>query len=143
MDYPDDDPNEPWASAFARIARTHPKVRDVMKRIEAYFKGDLKTSFAAIPTPAGPPFYHRCWNTCRRIKPGTTISYAELAERSGSPMASRAAGQAMRNNPVPIIVPCHRIIGHNGHLGGFSGSNAPSSVHLQLKRGLLDFESTR
>lgn len=142
LNYPGDAPENPWESRFERIKPTHPQVRDVMKRIEAYFKGDFKTSFADIGTPDGPSFYRKCWDACRSVRPGKTISYAELAERAGNGMACRAAGQAMRNNRLPVIIPCHRIVGHGGHLGGFAGSCAPSSVHVQLKRELLEFESS-
>ena len=66
----------------------------------------------------------------RAIKPGTTLSYGEIAERVGEPGAARAVGQALGRNPIPIIVPCHRVIGSDGSLTGFGGG-------LERKRWLL------
>lgn len=85
------------------------------------------------------------WNTAfqqavvrelRQVPCGSTLSYQELAARAGSPKAARAVGQVMSSNPVPLIVPCHRVLGSGGRLGGFS---APTG--LDLKRRLLDLES--
>ena len=73
---------------------------------------------------------------CRQIPSGETITYAELARRAGSPGAARAAGQVMANNLVPIIIPCHRVVGSGGALGGYS---APGG--LATKRRLLALEA--
>jgi methylated-DNA-[protein]-cysteine S-methyltransferase len=76
---------------------------------------------AAIPLDLGglPPFQRRCLEVLRGTAPGTTLTYGELAARAGSPRASRAAGQAMARNPLPILVPCHRVVAADGP-GGFS-----------------------
>lgn len=81
-------------------------------------------------------FGRRVMKACRAIPYGCTVSYATLAERAGSPMAARAVGQCMAANRVPLIVPCHRVVGVGGRLGGFS---APGGIGV--KQRLLDLES--
>jgi methylated-DNA-[protein]-cysteine S-methyltransferase len=109
-------------------------------QLERYFKGQPQ-AFDGVPTPTGSPFFERCWSACRAIPPGTTISYAELARRAGgSPSAARAAGQAMRRNPLAVIVPCHRVVASGGSLYGYSGSRDPAGPELAIKRTLLELE---
>ena len=82
------------------------------------------------------PFTRRVVELCRAVPPGRTVSYAELATQAGSPAAARAVGNAMATNRFPLIVPCHRVVGARGHLGGYS---APQG--LTMKRRLLAAES--
>ena len=90
------------------------------------------TDFADLPLDLqGTPFQLRVWQELRQIPRGRAISYKELARRAGSPQASRAVGQANGRNPVPIIVPCHRVIAADGSLGGYSSG-------LDKKRWLLN-----
>ncbi len=110
----------------------------LFEQLDRYFAGE--TIRFSAPTPPGPPFFERCWEVCRRIKRGTTISYGELAARAGSPTASRAAGQSMRRNPLPIIVPCHRVVSSTGSLHGFAGKTDPDCAALQRKKMLLELE---
>ena len=98
-----------------------------------------RVSFAGIATPKATPFFERCWRACRTIPVGETRTYRWLANAAGSPLAIRAAGQAMRRNPLPMIVPCHRVVAANG-LGGFSGSNKVGGKELKLKVWLLQRE---
>ena len=98
-----------------------------------------RVSFAGIATPKATPFFERCWRACRTIPVGETRTYRWLATAAGSPLAIRAAGQAMRRNPLPMIVPCHRVVAANG-LGGFSGSNKAGGKELKLKAWLLQRE---
>ena len=98
-----------------------------------------RVSFAGIATPKATPFFERCWRACRTIPAGETRTYRWLANAAGSPLAIRAAGQAMRRNPLPMIVPCHRVVAVNG-LGGFSGSNKVGGKELKLKVWLLQRE---
>jgi methylated-DNA-[protein]-cysteine S-methyltransferase len=102
--------------------------------------GGREDSFVDVPTPAGTPFQVACWEACRRIPRGETRTYAWLAAAAGNPAAVRAAGQAMRRNPLPIVVPCHRVVAAGGRPGGFSGSCGEDSMalkgHLQkVERG--------
>ena len=98
-----------------------------------------RVSFVGIATPKASPFFARCWRACRTIPAGETRTYRWLATAAGSPLAVRAAGQAMRRNPLPMIVPCHRVVAANG-LGGFSGSNKVGGKELKLKAWLLQRE---
>lgn len=83
-----------------------------------------------------PEFFQRAWHACRSIPAGETRSYAWLAAQAGNSRAARGAGQAMARNPVPLLVPCHRVVGSGGGLHGFGGS-----IGLPLKRRLLELES--
>lgn len=116
---------------------------ELSDRIARYFDG-VDIDFSDVPLPSGGgEFFRRCWTKCRQIARGRTISYLELATRAGSPKASRAAGQAMRNNRLPIIVPCHRVIGASGSLHGFGGTCDQSAGPVDVKRLLLEMERRR
>lgn len=101
-------------------------------QLEAYFSGDLQAFDVALAAE-GTDFRKKVWNELARIPYAETISYGELARRIGKPRASRAVGAANGANPIPIIVPCHRVIGANGTLTGFSGG-------LPIKEWLLAHE---
>jgi methylated-DNA-[protein]-cysteine S-methyltransferase len=103
------------------------------EQLDAYFAGALRT-FDLPLAPAGTPFQLRVWEGLRRLRFGETVSYAELARRIGSPDAVRAVGAANGRNPLPIIVPCHRVIGADGSLTGFGGG-------IERKRWLLAHEA--
>ena len=98
-----------------------------------YFEGELDALRNVPVDPAGTPFQKRVWASLRRIRPGTTISYADLALKIGQPTACRAVAQASAKNPVPIFVPCHRVIAAAGDLHGYAGG-------LSRKRRLLEIE---
>ncbi|HEY6943285.1 methylated-DNA--[protein]-cysteine S-methyltransferase [Dokdonella sp.] len=104
----------------------------VVEQLEAYFSGELR-AFDLPLAAEGTAFRKNVWDELARIPYGGTISYGELARRIGDPSASRAVGAANGANPLPIIVPCHRVIGANGRLTGFGGG-------LPLKQWLLDHE---
>ena len=104
----------------------------VRRQLEEYFGGE-RSSFDLPVTPAGTPFQQGVWAELQRNGYGTTITYAELAERIGRPTAIRAAGAANGANPVSIVIPCHRVIGSDGTLTGYGGG-------LEAKRFLLDLE---
>jgi methylated-DNA-[protein]-cysteine S-methyltransferase len=106
---------------------------EVIRQLQAYFRGELK-QFKLPLAMEGTEFQLRVWNALRLIPYGETISYAQLAERIGNPKAVRAVGLANGNNPIPIIVPCHRVIGSDGSLTGFGGG-------LSTKKKLLDLEN--
>ena len=109
-----------------------PVIVEAARQLRAYFAGE-RDSFALPLRPAGTPFEVEVWEELRRIPYGETLSYGELAGRVGSPGAARAVGRANACNPIPIIVPCHRVIGADGSLTGFGGG-------LDTKRRLLDLE---
>ena len=104
----------------------------IRRELHEYFAGD-RTAFDLQVAPPGTPFQQLVWGELQRIRYGETITYAELAARIGRPTAIRAAGAANGANPVSIVIPCHRVIGSNGSLTGYSGG-------LASKRFLLDLE---
>jgi methylated-DNA-[protein]-cysteine S-methyltransferase len=103
-------------------------------QLAAYFDGRL-TRFDLALDPRGTPFQRAVWAELTRIPPGETISYGELARRIGRPSASRAVGAANGANPLPIVVPCHRVIGTSGALTGFAGGLETKRFLLALERG--------
>ncbi len=108
-------------------------------RLARYFSGEA-VEFDDVATPRGTAFRHRCWVHCRAVPRGRTLTYGELAGLAGADRGAQAAGQAMRCNPLPVIVPCHRIIAAGGRLLGYNGSTDPLSPELGIKRWLLNLE---
>ena len=96
-------------------------VKDAARRIAAHLGGapddlgDLRLDLRGVP-----PFHQKVYRAARRLRPGETTSYGELARRVGSPGAARAVGQALAKNPVALIIPCHRVLAASGRPGGFS-----------------------
>ncbi|MEJ2673035.1 MAG: methylated-DNA--[protein]-cysteine S-methyltransferase [Deltaproteobacteria bacterium] len=114
-------------------AHLQPLIDAAKRELTAYFAG-VDTDFASLTLdPQGTPFQRRVWQELRRIPRGQAISYMELAQRVGNPRASRAVGQANGRNPIPLIIPCHRVINANGGLGGYNSG-------LERKRWLLRHE---
>jgi methylated-DNA-[protein]-cysteine S-methyltransferase len=101
-------------------------------QLQEYFAG-ARRDFDLVLNPVGTPFQCRVWNALGDIAYGTTISYAELADRIGNPAARRAVGAANGRNPLPIIVPCHRVIGRDGRLVGFGGGLQNKAMLLALE----------
>jgi methylated-DNA-[protein]-cysteine S-methyltransferase len=97
-----------------------PHIEAARRALTAYFQGDPTALASLTLDPRGTAFQLRVWQELRRIPYGTTISYAELARRVGNPKASRAVGQANAMNPIPLIIPCHRVINADGSVGGYS-----------------------
>jgi methylated-DNA-[protein]-cysteine S-methyltransferase len=98
-----------------------PEVQRALDRIVALFDGEPSDlSVVPLDMDGVPPFHRRVYELARRIPPGTTLSYGEIAARLGSPGAARAVGQALGQNPFPIVVPCHRVLAAGGKIGGFS-----------------------
>ena len=109
---------------------------DVVSQLEEYFEGKRR-DFELQLAPAGTPFQQRVWRALRDIPYGETISYGSLAARIGQPSASRAVGLANGSNPLPIVIPCHRVIGSNGKLTGYGGGLPIKRQLLSLERGSL------
>jgi O-6-methylguanine DNA methyltransferase len=108
---------------------------DLSHELMEYLEGRA-ADFSRVPLdlPATGPFRRRVWEICAAIPYGQTRTYAQLAIEAGSPRAFRAVGSAMASNPVPIVVPCHRVLGSSGSLVGFGGG-------IEQKRRLLDMEA--
>lgn len=115
-----------WRHDDKKLAQAH-------KQLAAYFAGELR-EFDLVLAAEGTAFQHRVWAALREIAYGATASYGEIARRIGQPSASRAVGLANGSNPIPIIVPCHRVIGANGSMTGFGGG-------IPRKRWLLAHEA--
>jgi len=122
-------PEPDWQESECQV------VRETIRQLQAYFDKKL-TRFDLPLRPAGTPFQLIVWRELERIPYGEVISYGELAKRIGKPHASRAVGAANGSNPIPIVVPCHRVIGSNGKLTGYGGG-------LPIKEALLELEGAR
>jgi len=107
--------------------------REAARQLRAYFAGEL-TEFDLPVATKGTEFQRRVWAELQKIPYGSTINYGELARRTGNPKASRAVGAANGDNPISIIIPCHRVIGSNGKLTGYGGG-------IERKKFLLEFEA--
>jgi methylated-DNA-[protein]-cysteine S-methyltransferase len=118
-------PGENWVESASAL-------RPYTEQLEAYFQGNLREFTVALDL-TGTAFQTKCWEALRRIPYGETRSYAELARDVGSPQAFRAVGQANHQNPVAIIVPCHRVIGADGSLTGYGGGMNVKEFLLRLE----------
>ena len=105
---------------------------DATRQMDEYFAGERRTFDLPLYMEVS-EFRRRVYAELERIPFGETVSYGAVAERVGSPLASRAVGLACGSNPLPIVVPCHRVIGKSGKLVGFGGG-------LEMKRAMLAFE---
>src|ERR1700694_3520244 len=108
------------------------KLRPYEEQIQAYFRGELR-QFTCKVELIGTEFQKKCWNALLAIPYGKTCSYAEIAQQIGSPNAFRAVGQANHNNPIAIIVPCHRVVASSGTLGGYGGGLEGKDRLLRLE----------
>ena len=106
--------------------------RAACAQLEAYFAGTLK-EFDLKLAPSGTPFQLAVLEELRKIPYGTTASYSDIARRIGKPKAVRAVGAANGRNPIPIIIPCHRVIGARGDLTGFGGGLPTKEALLRLE----------
>lgn len=109
-----------------------PLLEEAKGQLLAYFRGE-RQAFSLPLAPRGTPFRQRVWKCLLDIPYGAVISYQELARRADSPRGFRAVGQANRFNPLPILIPCHRVVASDGSLGGYAGG-------LELKEFLLKLE---
>ena len=114
--------------------RKHVRLFDeARKQLLAYFAGEL-TEFDLMITTGGTPFQESVWDELCKIPYGSTTTYGEIARKIGNPNGSRAVGAANGQNPISIIIPCHRVIGSNHQLTGYGGG-------IERKRALLDLEA--
>ncbi|MEO0480062.1 MAG: methylated-DNA--[protein]-cysteine S-methyltransferase [Planctomycetota bacterium] len=125
---------------FANDARPAPEttrrtgpLRELERELKAYFRGRVQKFETPCEPLIGTEFQRQVWNALRGIPFGETRSYGEIAEQIGRPSAVRAVGAANGRNPIPILVPCHRVVGSNRSLTGFGGG-------LEAKKALLELE---
>ena len=133
---------------FPSRHRSIPKKRSTPRRVQkilnaarsyltAFFNDrQPKSNYVSIDWNNFAPFDRRVLQALCRVPAGATISYGALAERAGNPKGARAVGNALNRNPIPILLPCHRVVRKNGSIGGYSGGQ-------QLKRNLLELERSR
>jgi methylated-DNA-[protein]-cysteine S-methyltransferase len=112
------------------------KSEKIENAIIDYLSGKLKEIAVKPYFLTGSEFEKKVWNSAISIPYGSTISYKDLAQRAGYPLACRTAGTAMKNNPVMLVVPCHRVIKSNGKLGNFGGG-------VDIKEFLINLEASR
>jgi len=110
----------PIAASNERWIESRERLEPYIGQIQAYFRGELR-AFTCKLDLIGTKFQKDCWEALLRIPYGKTCSYAEIAREIGRPQAFRAVGQANHDNPIAIIVPCHRVLGANGTLTGYGG----------------------
>jgi methylated-DNA-[protein]-cysteine S-methyltransferase len=125
-----DAPSRPLPAAIEHPG--HPVLAAAVAQLDEYFAGE-RTTFDLPLVPRGTPFQLLAWEALREIPYGEVRTYGEQAVRIGRPTAFRAVGAANGRNPLPIVVPCHRVIGSTGSLTGFAGG-------IEVKRWLLEHE---
>ena len=113
-----------------------PVLADTARQLDEYFAGK-RTTFALPLAPEGSAFQRQVWEALLEIPFGGTMSYGELARRIGQPAAVRAVGAANGQNPIAIVIPCHRVIGSTGRLVGFGGGLETKGFLLRLEAGAL------
>ena len=110
-----------FISKLGRPRRQAARVQVFMQDIREYLAGEREAFDLAVDLSPLTEFQRRVLEEARRVPRGQVATYAEIAERIGKPKATRAVGQALRRNPVPIVVPCHRVVSSDGTLGGYGG----------------------
>ena len=110
-----------------------PVLKEAAEQLKSYLAGQL-TTFSLPLNPDGTVFMKQVWSNLCEIPYGTTVSYKKLAEKMGRPNAARAVGLANHQNPIPIFIPCHRVIGSDGSLVGYRGG-------IELKNNLIKMET--
>jgi len=105
---------------------------EATRQLRDYFEGKRR-EFTMVLRMEGTPFQKKVWQALEEIPYGTTVAYSDIAKKIGKPNAVRAVGTANGQNPIPIVVPCHRVIGRDGKLRGYGGG-------IDLKQQLLEFE---
>lgn len=108
------------------------------RQLAEYFAGDRRHFDLPFDLSALPPFTRQVLDVLHKVPYGVTLTYAELARQAGSPRGARAVGQAMAANPLPIVIPCHRVVAAGGRIGGYSGGGG-----IGTKEWLLAFEQRK
>lgn len=128
-------PRHPMAQLDQWQQGDHPLLQAAHAQLQEYFAGE-RQDFDLPLAPQGTDFQRQVWHMLASIPYGQTISYAQLAQRVGKPTATRAVGAANGRNPLPIVLPCHRVIGADGSLTGFGGG-LPTKHYLLKLEGAL------
>ncbi|MGH2594324.1 MAG: methylated-DNA--[protein]-cysteine S-methyltransferase [Anaerolineae bacterium] len=115
------------------VVKSADKLAGIVAQLEAYFAGKRRAFDVPVDLSHVAPFQRSVLMAARSVPAGQVVSYGEIARRIGRPTASRAVGQALGHNPVPIVIPCHRVVASSGGLGGYTGG-------LEIKKRLLQME---
>ena len=117
----------------ADVIRSPARTADIVHQLRAYFAGERRSFDVRLDLRHTTSFQRRVLMAAARVPAGQVVSYGEIARRIGDPRGSRAVGQALGHNPVPIVIPCHRVVAAGGRIGGYTGG-------LTIKRKLLRLE---
>ena len=117
----------------AEVVRSPARTADIVHQLRAYFAGERRTFDVRVDMSRLTPFHRRVLMAAATVPAGQVVSYGEIARRIGQPGGSRAVGQALGRNPLPIVIPCHRVVASGGRIGGYTGG-------LAIKRKLLRIE---
>ena len=137
---PEQTPERALDHLAAPLAKEQPEHRpgafaDLHRQLDEYLNGERQAFDVPLDLEGAAPFHRRAWEACASVPRGETRTYRWLAEEAGNVLASRAAGQAMAKNRVPLLIPCHRVVGSDGGLHGFAGPG------IGMKSRLLELEA--
>jgi methylated-DNA-[protein]-cysteine S-methyltransferase len=129
---------EQLARAYGpRVLRSSRPIDRVHRELDEYLEGTRRVFDLDLDLRGQPDFYLRVLDELARVEYGATTTYGELAARAGRPQAARAVGTVMNRNPIPIVLPCHRVIGANGSLTGYGGGLHRKEQLLRLEGAIL------
>ena len=112
---------------------TNPTLVQAKKEIDSYFAGTLTKFTMPVDFTKGTPFQRAVWKEINKIKFGQVKTYADIAKAIGKPLAARAVGGAVGSNPIPLVIGCHRVLGSNGKITGYSGGKGIPTKRILLK----------
>jgi methylated-DNA-[protein]-cysteine S-methyltransferase len=121
----------------SRVLRSASSVDSAHRQLDEYFAGDRSSFELDVDLRGAAPFAHQVLDELARVPYGQTTTYGTLAAKVGSPRAARAVGMVMNRNPIPIVLPCHRVVGSNGSLTGYAGGLDVKERLLRLEGALL------
>jgi methylated-DNA-[protein]-cysteine S-methyltransferase len=121
----------------ARVLRVRPAIDDVARQLDEYFEGNRRRFDVSVDLRLAREFGRTVLNELARVPFGELTTYGDLAARAGKPRAARAVGTIMNRNPIPIVLPCHRVVGANGSLVGYAGGLERKQALLRLEGAVL------
>ncbi len=128
------------AKVSPRILEAPARLDPVRRQLDEYFEGDRQRFELKLDWRLTRGFFQKILRETARVRFGELATYKQMAEAAGSPRAVRAAGNALGSNPIPIVVPCHRIVRTGGKMGGYGGELGPYIAGSEIKRRLLELE---
>ena len=128
------------AKVSPRVLEAPPRLDEVRRQLDEYFEGDRRRFELKLDWSLTRGFFQKVLRATARLDYGRLATYKQMAEAAGSPRAVRAAGNALGSNPIPIVVPCHRIVRTGGKMGGYGGSLGPYIGGPGIKERLLELE---